>query len=204
LAMLFFHRGRAASRLIIISLVVMATVFGTLSWVAQSESTTVLFRSFAENEKSVDDRINVNSAAIQMFMESPVSVLSGIGVGTFFVRSKELLGIALIIHNTFLWLLVEVGVLGFAVFLSVMASAFRNALLVAKANVLESPIAVGVFCALCATAGWFLGTEGLWHRHVWFLFVLSEVCFRVVRAQEATLWESEDIGAGQISVASGA
>jgi len=179
LALMTFYKFRAGLRVAIYSAIVGCGIILSVYSYGASEDLPVLFERTALNQRTLDQRMDSNSFAIDKLLANPSNVLTGIGVGTFLVEFEQLRGQPLIIHNTYLWLLVETGILGFILGVLVLAISFRQAIHVARANTPESAIATGVVCAMAATLIWFLGTEGLWHRHVWFLFILSEVCYRL-------------------------
>jgi O-antigen ligase len=112
-----------------------------------------------------------------MYLGSPASVMLGIGVGTINDAGPDFLGNHLIIHNDFLWLLVEGGPITLVLVTVIFAASLRNCFVAARARGADSPIAIGVGCALIGTLAWTVGTEGLWHRHVWLLLALSEACY---------------------------
>ncbi len=128
--------------------------------------------------RTIAERLDANKAALHMYLDRPSTVIFGTGVGVFSAHSQRILGTAVIIHNDFLWLLVEAGPLGLLLFSAIFLVSLRNCFAVARARTTDSPIAIGLACALMGTLAWTMGTEGLWHRHVWFLLALSESCYR--------------------------
>ncbi len=179
LGLLVFFRVKASVRLLGLGLAVLVGMIAVLSVYAFSSKTVSDFWSTELNSANFALRIDANRAAMNMYLESPANALLGIGIGTFSSRAQQYIGLPLIIHNDFLWLLVEAGPLGLCLFCAILFVTFRNCIVLARAGMDERPIAIGVACALLATLGWMLGTEGLWHRHVWFLLTLSEVCYRL-------------------------
>ena len=183
LGLLVFFRVKASVRLLGVGLAVLVGMMAVLYVHAFSSKTVSDFWSTELNSTNFALRIDANRAAMNMYLESPVNALLGIGIGTFVSRAQQYIGLPLIIHNDFLWLLVEAGPLGLCLFCAILFVTFRNCVVVARAGMGEGPIAIGIACALIATLGWMLGTEGLWHRHVWFLLALSEVCYRLHRKE---------------------
>lgn len=179
LGLLVFYRVKASVRLLGVGLAVLVGMMAILYVYAFSSKTVSDFWSTELNSTNFALRIDANRAAMNMYLASPANALLGIGIGTFVSRAQQYIGLPLIIHNDFLWLLVEAGPLGLCLFGTILVVTFRNCFVVARAGIGESPIAIGIACALLATLGWMLGTEGLWHRHVWFLLALSEVCYRL-------------------------
>jgi len=174
---LMFHRGRAALRMIVVSSLVMVVLVGILSAYASSDASQT-FSIQVRNLNTVEQRIDTFGLAWDTFMDSSTNFVAGIGVGTFYEMQSNGL-VPLLIHNTYLWILVELGPIGLCLLIAVLYRVLRDAYVVARAKLPESDIAVGVICAMVSVLIWFAGTEGLWHRHVWFLFALSQACFQI-------------------------
>ncbi len=195
-ALVFTFRLKAAIRLAAFTCTILVVAGGLLyfkgflSSDVRGDFWAVMFSS-----SSVEDRLDMNQAALQLFKKSPANSITGIGVGTFLARSDELLDNPYIIHNDFLWLLVETGVIGLCLFLAIVTRALRNCSVLVRAHTREGPIAAGVACSIFGTLVWMMGTEGLWHRHVWFLFGLSEVCYRVYVRRRAFILEGNRVSA---------
>ncbi len=191
LALLMFYRIKAGLQLAALALACLAGLTIVVYWYAPPTTSTQAL-GIELSQHTILERIDANRIAFNMLVDGlPLSVVSGIGVGTFLMRSEGYLGLPLIIHNDFLWLLVETGLWGFLLFALIVGRSLQNCYRVARARVAESPIAVGVACAIVATLGWMQGTEGFWHRHVWFLLALSEVCYRLHRKQRAAFLPSD-------------
>ncbi len=179
LILIAFYRVKAAVRLTSFALLTLLTVGAVAYWRGFSPDVADEFWLQMFSETNVVDRIDMNKAAIDMLFESPTNPITGIGVGTFLARSEHKLDYPYIIHNDFLWLLVETGVLGLGLFGAIVLKSLQNCVSVARARSADSPIAVGVTCSIVGTLIWMMGTEGLWHRHVWFLLGFSEICYRL-------------------------
>jgi O-antigen ligase len=177
-ALLLFFRVRAGLRLAGVTLLMVLGMASVVRWYNASAKTSADFWEAELSSNTISQRLDTNRAAWQMYLDSPRNALLGIGVGAFLVRGQNVLGLPMIIHNDILWLLVELGPLGLFLFGAIFAVCFRNCIVAARAQVSESPIAIGVACSLFATLAWTAGTEGFWHRHVWFLLALSESCYR--------------------------
>ncbi|MGH9775344.1 MAG: O-antigen ligase family protein [Candidatus Acidiferrales bacterium] len=187
MALLFFHRVKAGLRLAAVGCVCLTGLTAVLYWYSDSSRTSAQFWGVELSDRTILERIDINRVAVNMLVGGPpIKVITGIGVGTFLSRSETYLGMPLIIHNDFLWLLVETGLWGFLLFTCILGRGLLNCVAVVRMRVAESPIAVGVACALVGTVGWMLGTEGLWHRHVWFLLALSESYHRLCVRAPAT------------------
>jgi len=113
--------------------------------------------------QNLSQRFSVMLAALKAFTRSP---LWGIGLGVF----PHLEGSGgLIIHNTFLWLLTETGVIGFLIFGFVMVAIW---LAYRKAKVLGDSEIAGLASVVIAWLGLMLGIEAFYQRHFWFLCAL--------------------------------
>jgi hypothetical protein len=180
LAILGFYGMKAGVRLVGLGLAMLVMMALLLSIYVASPDASSTFWRMELHAPSFLARIDANRAALKLFLSgSPLIVFTGIGVGTFLVRSQSYIGLPMIIHNDFVWLLVETGVSGVLLFTAIMYVSLRNCIAAVRAGSSYSAIAAGVACSLVATLGWMMGTEGLWHRHVWFLLALSEVCHRL-------------------------
>jgi len=186
IAMLYFYRIRAGMRLVALGLLAFIGFVAIVNWYAASHEITAAFWGNMFSTRTLLERVNANEVGLGMVLDNPILVITGTGIGSFLVYAQETLGAPLIIHNDYVWMLVEGGIWGIGCFLLIIVTSLRSCLRVARFVVAESPVAIGVACALIGTLVWMLGTEGLWHRHVWFLLALSEVCFRVVYTEFRT------------------
>ncbi|PYT96171.1 MAG: hypothetical protein DMG38_24900 [Acidobacteria bacterium] len=179
LALVAFYRKKAAVQLMGLALSTVLIVVLLIYWRGLTADVSDDFWTVVFGETTIQDRMDANRAALDMLFESPTNPIIGSGVGTFLARSEQKLGFELIIHNEFLWLLVETGVVGFVLFSAMMLRALRNCLYVARARSGDSAIAVGILCGIVGILAWIQAGEGLWHRHVWLLLALSEVSYRL-------------------------
>lgn len=94
----------------------------------------------------------------------------GIGLGGFISSHRSpddpLRGIQ--IHATSLWLLVETGIIGAALFAAFFFAVVR-ALLWRYGNWQKDPVLIGIAAALIVLAAASIGTEILYQRYIWFL-----------------------------------
>jgi hypothetical protein len=178
-ALLTFYRIKAGLRIVAFVLACLVGLTIIVYWYS-SPSMSTAFWNIGASDRTILERIDANRIAFNMMIDdSSISFISGIGVGTFLMRSRQYLGLPLIIHNDFLWLLVETGIWGFALVALIIGKSLQNCYHVARAHVEASPLAIGVACSITGVLAWTLGTEGLWHRHVWFLFALSQASYRM-------------------------
>ena len=179
LALISFYHLKATFGLVSLALVAVLTISAVTYWRGLYPGVADNFRSIFFGESTVDARMVINRAAMDMFFESPTNVITGIGVGTFLARQEREVPDPEIIHNEFLWLLVETGVLGLSLFVGMILRSLRNCFAVSRARTTDRSIAVGVACSIVFFLVWMQGGEGLWQRHVWLLLGLSEVCYRL-------------------------
>ncbi|HEV2616287.1 MAG TPA: O-antigen ligase family protein [Candidatus Acidoferrales bacterium] len=177
LVLLAFYRTKAMLRLVGFALATVLTVGVVTYWYGYSPDVADDFWVLVFSETTIEDRMDINRAALEMLRESPTNPITGIGVGTFWARSEHEFGMEMIIHNEFLWLLVETGVVGFCLFIGVILRALRNCLYVVRARGPDSPISVGIICSIVGMIVWMQGGEGLGQRHFWLLLALSEVSY---------------------------
>jgi putative inorganic carbon (hco3(-)) transporter len=179
LALVIFYRGRATVWLVSLALAVVLTIVAVAYWPGFSPDLADDFWNLAFSGTTFGHRMDANKVALDMLRKSPTNPITGIGVGTFLARSGQKLEFELIIHNEFLWLLAETGILGLCLFCAIIVRSLRNCLSAARSRCAESPIAVGVICSIVSMVVWMQGVEGLGQRHLWLLLALSEVSYRL-------------------------
>jgi O-antigen ligase len=192
-AIVLSKRGSIKSFLIIslLALLSIANIFKH----SENSDLDQQFRNGVYRSDTVQQRTDINMSALNLLIESPANIPFGIGIGTFLIRSEELLGHQIQIHNTFLWILVEMGCVGFIVMLAMFYCAFMDCRFAARTDWIGQPIAIGVMSCIMATFAWFMGDEGLWHRHVWFILILADSVYRIY-LQEMQLRQSVEIPEG--------
>lgn len=123
-------------------------------------------------------RVEINRAGWHMYTGSPMSMMTGVGIGTF-LDSAPKLGLENQIHNSFLWLLVEGGPVLLLAFLAILGIAISHTVKGAKAPEV-SVTAIAIFCALASCLVLFNTVEGLYQRQFWLLVALPDV-FAAIR-----------------------
>lgn len=126
------------------------------------------------NSRGVDDRLAILAVAWDLYTASTQTIILGIGLGTFLDKSTAAFGLPLIIHNTFAWFLVEMGLLGLAAILWVWLTAALNLWRAHQSVDWQRAFAPGLIASLLCLTVFCLLNEGLYQRHLWLLFVLSD------------------------------
>lgn len=137
-------------------------------------------RSFIESmltrQKQVDQRVDIASRALEDFAKYPVL---GTGIGT--VRET-------IIHNTSLWFLAEMGLVGFAALCWFLGSTAGKAVFCVRNG--GTQIRTIAIALLCAHAGMFvlsMGIEAFYQRHWWFVMSMIAALATILDRNRARL-----------------
>ncbi len=138
-----------------------------------------------ENARGLSDRIAIASIALREYRKSLRRIMLGIGVGTFFATSAAVFGVPLIVHNTFIWFLVEMGPLGLIAVVWIWATTCRNLWQVCRERHWSGPAGIGVAAAFAALTVFCIMNEGFYQRHLWFIFALGDR-LRTIAIADAT------------------
>jgi O-antigen ligase len=115
----------------------------------------------------ISSRLVIGFEALHDYVESPVF---GIGLGVYVAEYR------IVVHNTALWFLSDLGLIGLAVFLALVVSvAVRlfSALPVASGEL--RPMVLALLCGHVVMAGVSLGIEAFYQRHWWLVFAAAGV-----------------------------
>ena len=126
------------------------------------------------NARGFQDRLAIIGVAWNQYSAKTSSMLFGIGLGTFLETSKDSFAVPLIIHNTYAWFLMELGPLGLAAFLWLMAVTLLNIGHAWRRGGEWRALAGGLFAAFSGMLVFFLLNEGFYQRHFWLVFVFAE------------------------------
>lgn len=137
------------------------------------------------NARGLDDRAAILRIATRMYLETPESKALGIGLGRFYARSAADFGVPIIIHNSPVWFLVELGPLGFLAWAAVVCFALLRAWRVFAAPGPTGALGVGVLGALVALLAFSVFNESFYLRHFWLLLLAAELLPRSVRSEAA-------------------
>lgn len=138
------------------------------------------FFRIASDPYGFADRMVINETALKIYLQSPRSWLFGIGLGSFLDESpRTALRKRLLIHSTYLWALVELGLVGLVIMVGMLCSMFYGIVASLTKNPRVDPAAAASLAALASMLVWFLSTDGLFTRHVWFILALVSLQVRV-------------------------
>jgi putative inorganic carbon (hco3(-)) transporter len=136
---------------------------------------------------SIEARASINEVALRLVAERPETMLFGIGIGTFLVRSPEFFPEWTVqIHNSYVWFLAEMGLIGFGMFAGLMLTALYRSWRAVRAFGEREPLLIAVLAAVVAILVYMVGYEGLYQRILWMLFALAETSRVLVTADRRT------------------
>jgi len=149
---------------------------GASLWVLAGDAIMSLLRS-ALQPASILLRWEQVTGGLRHFPDSPVW---GIGLDVY-----RRLQPPYIIHNTYVWFLVEMGVIGFAVLVALLTRVGRNWAAALRSTGWNWGLTVGATAAFAAMLGLAVGIEALYQRPLWLLFALAEVLRRTALARDS-------------------
>jgi len=131
---------------------------------------------FSGDDRGLSYRYRTGVAALRLWLVEPIL---GAGLGGFPQYLIKAGHVPEVIHNTYLWILTEMGAVGFAVFAAFFVVLLRR--LRQRHHDSEDPkIAIAALAVLLAVAGAAIGMEAMYQRHVWFLLGLALAAPRMV------------------------
>jgi O-antigen ligase len=169
--LLYFTKTRSA-RIMVFALI--AIPFAVL-WLSSRTDLDSSIQRRTDDRGNIESRIDYIEQGMRMYLASPVTLLTGIGIGTFIEDSPQFFGDKHQIHNTYVWLLVEGGPFLLSAYLFVLYRALRQNYWVLGHVPDLRYAAVGCFCGLITVIVWCMGIEGAYHHHVWVLLAFSEL-----------------------------
>jgi O-antigen ligase len=115
------------------------------------------------NGGGMNDRLSIWRIGLKVFSASVPNAMVGVGADGFLAA----IGLGYVAHNTYLSILVNNGIVGFVIFLSLLARAAMSALRSASAE--RKAIVFSLLCWMVAIAA------GSWdhNRVAWFLLAIS-------------------------------
>jgi hypothetical protein len=173
LMLLLFTRGRSSYT---IAFVLFAISIGVLELSVNTDLNASIHRR-ADDRGNIESRIDYMEQGMKMYLSSPLTVATGIGIGTFIEESPRFFGDSHQIHNTYVWLLVEGGPLIFGAYLLILYQCLKQNLWTYRRVPNLRYATAGCFCAIVTTIVWCSGVEGTYHHHVWILLAFSELLY---------------------------
>ena len=149
------------------SVLALVLIAGSYLWIASQRSTKD--EVLLERQNTALQRIDQIRQALPMFAVSPIF---GIGLGEFEVR-RDPAGLQVIIHNTTVWILTELGLVGISIYIAFVAWFFRRGWVALRLGSEHAkPLVVGLLGAHAGMLGLSTGIEVLYQRHWWMVMAL--------------------------------
>jgi O-antigen ligase len=136
-----------------------------------------------ERENTAMQRIDQIRQALPMFASHPIM---GVGLGEFDLRSDPAGYHPLIIHNTTVWIMTEMGLVGLSAYIAFVAWFFRRGWFALRfAQIEAKPLIVGLLGAHAGMLGLSTGIEVLYQRHWWLVMALLASGARLASRERA-------------------
>jgi O-antigen ligase len=195
LVFLYFTKARSSYTIIF----ALAGIALSLLWLSTRTDLGDFAEQRANDRGNIESRIDYMEQGMRMYLSSPRTLVTGIGIGTFVEESPKYFGDNHQIHNTYVWLLVEGGPVLLIAYLLILFRALRNNLWIYRNVPGLRHAGAGCFCALITTMFWSMTVEGMYHHHFWILLAFSELMWVHSRRELAIRKASP----GVLEVASG-
>jgi len=163
--LLWLIRRRLTWKRVLIGATAVGCAGGSL-WLLAGDTVTSLLRAALQPD-SILLRWEQVIGGLRYFPDSPIW-----GIGLDVYRRVQP---PFIIHNTYVWFLVEMGVIGLIVLLALLSRVGRNWAAALRSTGWNWGLAVGGTAAFAAMLGLAVGIEALYQRPLWLLFALAEV-----------------------------
>ncbi|MEO0114497.1 MAG: O-antigen ligase family protein [candidate division WOR-3 bacterium] len=166
LVLLFWRRNWGVLSLLIFGAGVMF-----LGWmIALLPNLDFDYQFFIFRTNTFTDRLTLIDQGWQLYSQSPIF---GIGLGVFHEVAPT------IIHNSYIWLLVELGPLALLLLLGLFITALKNCLRVSIKSLISRRLNLFLLVGLVSCYGLALGIEAFYQRHLWLLIGLAEASSRI-------------------------
>jgi len=172
---LWLIRRRLTWKRVLIGATAVGCAGGTL-WLLAGGAVMSLLRD-ALQPASILLRWEQVTGGLRYFPDSPIW---GIGLDVY-----RRLQPPYIIHNTYVWFLVEMGVIGLIVLLALLSRVGRNWAAALRSTGWNWGLAVGGTAAFAAMLGLAVGIEALYQRPLWLLFALAELLRQTALARDS-------------------
>jgi O-antigen ligase/polysaccharide polymerase Wzy-like membrane protein len=178
IALLFFTRLKKSFSVALAGVGIAACIFAMSS----RQDLLTAARARTDDTGNIESRLDYMEEGVRMYFDSPLTMATGIGIGTFIHRSPRFFGDMHQIHNTYIWLLVEGGPLILIAYLLVLYRALRNSYWIWRRVPDLRYAGAGCFCGLISTIAWCMTVDGMYHHHVWILLAFSELLYQHARS----------------------
>jgi putative inorganic carbon (hco3(-)) transporter len=159
----------------VISMIVLA---GLIIVLAADEAFQERILAMSSRPDQIDVRLEIIEKAIEQFERAPIT---GIGLGTFTNYCDH------IIHNTPLWFMTELGLLGLVCFLGFFYWFVKKGWSARQlGSSQQSSLILGMLMAHCAMLGLSMGIEAFYQRHWWLVMALLASSHAILSAKDAT------------------
>ena len=145
------------------------------------------------NVRGLEDRAAIIRAAWRDYTSSWMTTLFGIGLGTFFATSAPTFGVPLIVHNTLVWCLVEMGPLGLGMLLWVLGRCALNLWSTRTLPGWRGELSHGMAAALFSWGCFSMFNEALYLRHFWLLLLCADRLYTLSRADQRERSPAPDV-----------
>jgi len=130
--------------------------------------------AIAQDRHGAADRVAIDMIALQLWFAGPSTVLAGIGLGVFFqVTPYTPIGVPVIIHNSYLWLPVEMGLPGLTALVVILLAIVSASVSVWRR--VDRDLALALCGTLAVFVVWISMNEGLSQRMLWVALGLTSV-----------------------------
>jgi O-antigen ligase len=124
---------------------------------------------FSGADRGLAYRYKTGVAALGLWLREPIL---GTGLGGFPHDLVKAGGVAEVIHNTYLWILTEMGAVGFIVFAAFFVAVMRTLWRNSKSGS-DPRFTIAGLAAMLIFAGAAVGMEAMYQRHLWFILGLA-------------------------------
>ena len=138
------------------------------------------------NARGLNDRVAILRTAWSEYVSTPAGMLFGTGIGRFMVVSAPIFGVPLIIHNTPMWFLVEMGPVGLAALLWLLGRTALNLWSTRRLPDWQGDLSRGLAAASAAWLAFAVFNEAFYVRHLWLLLLCADRLYVLAKAPQPT------------------
>jgi general stress protein CsbA len=125
----------------------------------------------AAERYGASDRLALDILAVRLWLGSPATAFSGIGLGVYFQLTPFLFGIPVVIHSSYLWMPVEMGLPGIGALLVLGVVGYTICRSSSKWQ--DQGLVISIAGSLFLIAFWSVANEGIYQRALWLFFALG-------------------------------